>query len=112
MQPGLMSDLSNLDDARKTAVINKELMRLKADIAALQETRHANTSFVKEQHHTFFWQGKPEQETREHGVGFAVRNHLLQIITSPTEGTKRMLTLSLSSKQVTENILCIYAPTM
>ena len=35
MQPGLMSDLSNLDDVRKTVVIDKELTRLKVDIAAL-----------------------------------------------------------------------------
>ena len=65
-----MSDLSNLDDVRKTAVIDKELTRLKVDIAALQEMRLADSGFVKEQHYTFFWQGKPEQETREHGVGF------------------------------------------
>ena len=37
MQPGLTSDLSNLDNVRKTAVIDKELMRLKVDIAALQK---------------------------------------------------------------------------
>ena len=109
MQPGLMSDLSNVDDVRKTAVIDKELMRLKVDIAALQEMWLTNSSFVKEQHYTFFWQGKPEQETREHGVGFAVRNHLLQMI---REGAERMLTLHLSSEQGIANILCIYAPTM
>ena len=112
MQPGLMSDLSNLDDIRKTDVIDKELTRLKVDIAALQETCLADSGFLKEQHYTFFWQGKPEQETSEHGVGFAVRNHLLQMITPPTEGTEMMLTLCLSSEQGTANILCIYAPTM
>ena len=63
---GLMSDLSNLDDVRKTKVIDKELMRLKVDIAALQEMRLANSGFMKEQHYTFFWQGKPQQETREY----------------------------------------------
>ena len=112
MQPALTSDLSNLDDVRKTAVIDKELMRLKVDIAAPQETRLADSGFVKEQHCTFFWQGKPEHKTREYGVGFAVRNHLLQMMTPPTEGTKKMLTLCLSSKQGTANILDIYAPTM
>ena len=64
------------------------------------------------QHYTFFWQGKPEQETREYGVGFAVRNHLLQMITPPTEGNKWILTLCLSTEQGTANILCIYTPTM
>ena len=112
MPPGLMPYLSILDDFRKAALIDKELTRLKVDIAALQETRLANSGFVKEQHYTFFWQGKPEQETREHGVGFTVRNHLLQIITPPTEGMEGMLTPHLSSEQGTANILCIYAPTM
>ena len=55
-----MLDLSNLDDVRKTAVIDKELTRLKVDIATLQEMRIAESGFVKEQHYTFFWQGKPE----------------------------------------------------
>ena len=107
-----MSGLSNLDDVRKTAVIDKELMRLKVDIAALQETRLANSGFVKE--HYTFWQGKPEQETWEYGVRFAVRNHLQksQMINPPTEGIERMLTLDLSTEQDTTNILCIYAPTM
>ena len=82
------------------------------DIAAMQETWLANSRFVKEQCYTFFWHGKPEQETRECGIGFAVRNHLLQIITPPKEGTERMPTLHLSSEQGTANILCIYAPTM
>ena len=109
MQPGLISDLSNLDDVRKTTVIDKELMRLKMDIAALQETRLVNSGLMKEQHTTFFWQGKPEQETRENDVGFANRNHLLQMITTPTEGAKRMLTFCLSTGQGTANILCTYA---
>ena len=72
--------------------------------------RLANSNFVKEHHYTFFWQGKPEQETREHGIGFAARNHLLQMIPAPTEGTEKMLTLHLSSEQGTANILCIYTP--
>ena len=61
-----MSHLSNLDDVRKTAVTDKEPMRLKADIAALQQMRLANSGFTKEQHYTF-WQGKPKQETRQYG---------------------------------------------
>ena len=112
IQPGLMSDLSNLDDVRKTALIDKELMRLKVDINALQEMKLADCGFMKEQHYTFFWQGKPEQETREYGIGFAVRNHLLQMITPPTEETKRMLTLCISTEQGNTNILCVYGPTM
>ena len=59
-----------------------------------------------------FGKKKKEQETREYGVGFAVWNHMLQMITPPAERTKRLLTLCLSTEQGTANILCIYAPTM
>ena len=38
MTPGSEEELSDVLDARKTAVIDKELTRLKIDIAALQET--------------------------------------------------------------------------
>ena len=47
MQPGLTSDLSNFDNVRKTAVINKELIRLKVDIAALHEMRLAKEALWK-----------------------------------------------------------------
>ena len=50
MQSALLSDLSNLDYIRKAAVIDKELKRLKVDIAALQERRLAENGFMKEQH--------------------------------------------------------------
>ncbi|XP_062614292.1 uncharacterized protein LOC134276017 [Saccostrea cucullata] len=39
MCPGLSEDLQQVDDSRKTAIINRELRRLNIDIAALQETR-------------------------------------------------------------------------
>lgn len=43
MTPGLFEDLQDICDARKTAVINDGLLRLCVDIAALQETRLADT---------------------------------------------------------------------
>ena len=57
-----------------------ELDRLNTDIACLQETRLADIGSLKEQRHTFFWQGKSPEEKREHGVGFAVKNTLLTMI--------------------------------
>ena len=36
MRPGLSEDLQAIDDARKTAVIDRELHGLNIDIAALQ----------------------------------------------------------------------------
>ena len=99
MLPGLTDDLQVMDDARKTAVIDRELRRLNIDIAALQETRLPETGSLKEEHYTFFWQGKGTEEVREHGVGFAVRHTLLRMIEPPTDGTERIFTLRLSSMQ-------------
>ena len=61
------------------------------DIVTLQETRLPDSGFVREKDFTFFWQGKSQDETREHGVGFAVRNSLLESIIPPTEGKERIL---------------------
>ena len=41
-------DLENISDARKTAVINNELLCLKFDIAAVQEKRPAGQGSVIE----------------------------------------------------------------
>lgn len=41
-------DPENINDARKTAIINNELLCLKVDIAALQETRLAGQGSIKE----------------------------------------------------------------
>ena len=67
---GLSASLQDINDSRKTAVINDELRRLNMDIATLQETRLADLGTVEEKDYTFFWQGK-RSESREHGVGFA-----------------------------------------
>ena len=40
-------DPENISDARKSAVINNELLRLKVDIAALQETRLAGQGSIR-----------------------------------------------------------------
>ena len=48
MTTGLTSDLTDINDTRKTAVINNELLRLSIDIAALQETRLAETGSLRE----------------------------------------------------------------
>ena len=77
MCPGLSEDLEQIDDTRKTAVIDLELARLNIDIAALQETRLLSSGSLQEKNYTFFWQGKPETEHRLHRVGFAVKNSLL-----------------------------------
>lgn len=78
--------LLDRDDAdrpqRRTALVAKELARYNIDIAALSETRLAEEGSICEPEggYTFFWRGKPEEEDRTHGVGFAIRNSLVQML--------------------------------
>ena len=88
MTPGFSDNLQEVNDARKTAVIDRELSRLQMDIVALQETRLPETGSVRVRDFTLFWEVKPSDEVREHGVGFAVRNRLLGSVTPPAEGTE------------------------
>ena len=54
MTPGFSDDLQKVNDARKTAVIDRELSRLQMDIVALQETRLSETGSVRERDFTLF----------------------------------------------------------
>ena len=74
------TDTEDISVARKTVIINNELLRLKVDISALQETRIAGQGAIKENDYKFFWHGKSVDERREHGVGFAIKNALLQSV--------------------------------
>ena len=82
MCPGFTADpdcnLQRQGATRKTALIDRELAKLAVDVAALQETRLAESGSIKEQNYTFFWMGKAEDEHRTHGVGFAVSNKLVR----------------------------------
>ena len=64
---------------RRTAIISRELKSFRIDIAALSETRLADEGQLKEEKggYTFFWKGKPVDEPRIHGVGFAIKNNLI-----------------------------------
>jgi exonuclease III len=101
-----------VDVARKTAVIDRELTRLNIDVACLQETRLSDSGSIKEANFTFFWQGRPLSEPRQHGVGFAVKNSLLPFIEPPSTGTERILLLRLSTSSGVANIVSAYAPTL
>ena len=107
MCPGLYDVLQQAVDARKTAIINDELKRLKIDIAALQETRLALNGCISESDYTFFWQGKAPEETRIHDIGFAGKNSLLSSI-EPA----RLLSLRLTSTSGPVTIISVYAPTL
>ncbi|XP_063587445.1 craniofacial development protein 2-like [Penaeus indicus] len=110
MCPGLSDDLQQIDNARKTAIIDRELKRLNIDIAALQETRLSESGSLKESNYTFFWRGQEHHERRLYGVGFAVQNTLLSTIEAPSSGTPRVLSLRLTTSSGPTNILSVYAP--
>ena len=110
--PGLSDDPQQIDDARKTAIINRELKRLNIDIAALQETRLPSNGSLREQDYTFFWQWKEPKEERLHGIGFALRNSLRSSIEPPFKGTAQILSLRISTSSGPVNILSSYAPTL
>ncbi|XP_068684158.1 uncharacterized protein [Montipora capricornis] len=100
VRPGATNDLQQLNDARKTAVIDRELQRLSIDIACLQETRLPDSGFMKEANYTFFWQGRPTGEPRQPTV-------------EPTsEGTERIISLRISTPTGPVTIFSVYAPTL
>ncbi|XP_076047010.1 uncharacterized protein LOC143028573 [Oratosquilla oratoria] len=112
MTPGLSEDLQGISDARKTAVISSELLRLQVDIAALQETRLADSGTLKEKEFTFFWHGKSAEDRSEQGVGFAVRNTLLSMVEPGDKGSERLMTLRLHTPEGPVTLVSAYAPTL
>lgn len=99
-------------DLRKTASVNVELKRLNVDIAALQETRIEEEGSIRESDYTFFWKGKKSSEPREYGVGFAVRNRLLNAIETPVGVSERIMVLRLNTKSGFVTLISAYAPTL
>lgn len=77
----------NLDDEnfnlRKTDVIDTELQSGSVRIATLQETRLLTAGSIKKQNYTFFWFGRPQDQVRPFGTGFAVHNSLVSSIQAP-----------------------------
>ena len=86
------------------------------NVAALSETRRADTGCVKEMGagYTFFWSGKTETEPRVSGVGFAIRNDIASSLTSLPKGISDcIMTLRLSPASKTHlTLISVYAPTM
>ena len=113
MTTGLSNgDLHDMSDTRKTAVINNELLRLNVDIAALQETRIADSGSLREKDYTFLWQGKKAEETRQHGVGFAIKNSLMKTVEQARHATERLLSIRINTTDGPVNMVCVYAPTL
>ncbi|CAM4650168.1 unnamed protein product [Leuciscus chuanchicus] len=80
---------------RKSAVIDRELLRLRVDIAALSETWLTGSGSVREANFTFYWTGYPDNERPKHGVGFAICNKLLCFTETPISISPRLSSLRL-----------------
>ena len=102
--------------ARRTAIVARELHRYNIDIAALSETRFPDSGCLEEVGggYTFFWQGRRIDESRESGVGFAVRSSLTRRLTELPRGiSDRLMSLQLhltGRRFVT--VISVYAPTL
>ena len=101
--------------ARK-AVVGRELVRYKAEIAALSETRLAEEELLKEisAGYTFVWSRCKKEEQREAQVECAIKSHLvIKFSGLPKCINNRLMTLGLplsSKRQAT--IFSAYALTM
>ena len=102
--------------ARPTAIVSHYLKRYNIDIAALSETRVLGENIIQEPigGYTFFLKGYPVGNTRQHGVGFAIRNELVPLLQGkdPVGINERLMTLSLPLKDCTLSIISCYAPTL
>ncbi|XP_029768036.1 tripartite motif-containing protein 5-like [Terrapene carolina triunguis] len=78
---------------RRTAIVSRELSRYNIDIAALSETRYADEGRLREEvgSYTFFWKEKPASGRRINGVGFAIKNLLVNCLTELPVGINECL---------------------
>ena len=99
---------------QRTAILSQVLKTYKVDIAALSETRFADSGQLKEKDYTFFWSGLPEDKDRVAGVGFAIKRSIadnLEVL--PEAINERLMILHLPlAKGKRMLIISAYAPTM
>ena len=93
-------------------MVDPELQQLHVDIAVLQETRLPDSGTLKEENYTFFWQGINDDHTSYHGVGFTVKNSIVNNISTPVGRFERLMTMRLASTDGHVNFVCAYAPTL
>ena len=101
---------------RRTALVARELKRYDIDIAALSETRLAKEGQITEVNagYTIFWKGKPEEDRRESGVGFAIKTKLVDKLEELPFGTSnRIVSLRLPLQGGRfATVISVCAPTM
>lgn len=107
-------DVSNNRPERRTALLSNELLKYNIDIAALSETRLSEEGSIVEKDYTFFWKGVNQGFPRIHGVGFAIKNRLVNVLEElPIGKSERIITLNITlSRSQKLTLVNIYAPTM
>ncbi|MEM7289518.1 MAG: endonuclease/exonuclease/phosphatase family protein [Pseudomonadota bacterium] len=103
---------------RKTALLAKEFHRYGLGIIALSETRNEGQGHMVEKlpeaTYHFHWSGKPPEDRRESGVGFAIKDSIAKhLVDSPVGHNDRIMSMRLNigrSRHLT--IVSVYAPTM
>ena len=110
----LMDRVGSKRPERQTALVAKELSRYDIDIAALGETRLPLHDSIADNGYTFFWSGREVDERREAGVGFAIKNSIVQCLDQePTAINDRIIIMRLPlKKDAYVTIVSAYAPTM
>ena len=112
----LLDDKNNCRPERRTALVACELKRYNIDIAALAETHKEGDGQLEEVGggYTFFWKGKPKEERREAGVGFAIRSNIVKKLKElPVPINERLMTLRLHLKGGRfATLISAYAPTL
>lgn len=112
----LMDSVTSDRPERRTAIIARELRCCQIDLAALSETRLADGARIKEEKvvYTFFWKGKAADESRIHGVGFAIKNQLISHLSEFPIGISEHLMnihLVLANNEMA-TVLSAYVPTL
>ena len=103
---------------RRTALLARELSLYDIDIAiaGLSEAHLADVGQLTEtgSGYTFIWKGKPADEAREHGLGFAIKSSLSKNLQELLFGSlERIISLRLHLRQKRfVTIVSVYAPTM
>nr|VZI38811.1 unnamed protein product [Spirometra erinaceieuropaei] len=102
---------------RRTALVARELVRYKVDIAALSETRFSEQGQLEEvgAGYTFFWSGRPKAERRDAGVAFAIRTDIVgRLPCLPQRINDRLMSLRLPLRRGGKfaTIISAYAPPM
>ena len=112
----LMDNRNSDRPERRTAFNARELKKFNLGIVALSETSRAGEEQLKVEQgrYTFFWKGLDLEQPRIHGVGFAIRNSLLQKVTEQPLGTNERLTTvrTYLIKNQYATIISAYAPTL